>query len=176
MEGNFHFVKCEIRTHDCQIQRQTCWPLHYRVTELPRENFSWVIIVSCVIVSCSSNPGKTGNRSLFEGFSKFPPWMISHLLILDTTITILSPPTEFGPGHATSTSLIVKKEGCIIWGVKTWLMKGTVHSTSHCPMATLYWKSKTHSQFLDIWCIFDRQTTFHLEDCPKPMSFFVNPV
>ena len=47
---------------------------------------------------------------------------------------------------------------------------------SHCPMATLYWKSKTHSQFLDIWCIFDRQTAFHLEDCPKPMSFFVNPV
>ena len=47
--------------------------------------------------------------------------------------------------------------------------------TSHCPLATFYWKSKTHSQFLDIWCIFDWQTTFHLEDCPKLMSFFVNP-
>ena len=43
-------------------------------------------------------------------------------------------------------------------------------------MVALYWKWKIHSQFLDIWCIFDRQTTFHLEDCPKPMSFFVNPV
>ena len=28
----------------------------------------------------------------------------------------------------------------------------------------------------DVLTIFYRQTTFHLEDCPKPMSFFVNPV
>ena len=49
-------------------------------------------------------------------------------------------------------------------------------SNTHCPVTTLYWKSKTHSQFLDIWCIFARKTTFHLEDYPKPMSFFVNPV
>ncbi len=27
----------------------------------------------------------------------------------------------------------------------------------------------------DLRCILCRQTTFHLEDCPKPLSFFVNP-
>ena len=47
--------------------------------------------------------------------------MISHLLISDTTITILLPPTEFGPGHATSTSLIVKKEGCGVNEFQTFL-------------------------------------------------------
>ena len=47
---------------------------------------------------------------------------------------------------------------------------------SHCPTTTLYWKSKTGSQFLDIWSIFARQTTFHLENWPNQVSFFVNPV
>ena len=35
-------------------------------------------------------------------------------------------------------------------------------------------KIKIHSQFLDIYCIFGRQTTFHLEDCPNLLSFCVN--
>jgi len=50
----------------------------------------------------------------------------------------------------------------------------TNYHTSHCPTATLYRKSKTPSQLLDIRCIFVRQTTFHLEDCLKNISFFVN--
>ena len=37
-------------------------------------------------------------------------------------------------------------------------------------------KIKNTFPILDIWCIFDRQTTFHLENCQNPMSFFVNPV
>ncbi len=37
-------------------------------------------------------------------------------------------------------------------------------------------KSKTPSQFLDIWCMFVTQTTFHLEDCSKNKSLFVNPI
>ena len=41
---------------------------------------------------------------------------------------------------------------------------------SHCPIATLYWKSKMHSQFLDTWC------NFNFKDCTKLLSFFVNPV
>ena len=40
--------------------------------------------------------------------------MISVLLVLDTSIDKISPPIEFGHGQATSTSLVVKKEGCAV--------------------------------------------------------------
>ena len=39
-----------------------------------------------------------------------------------------------------------------------------------------YMKKIIRLQFFDMFTIFVRQTTFHLEDCPKPMSFFVNPI
>ena len=47
---------------------------------------------------------------------------------------------------------------------------------AHCVKWILNVKSKIPFLFLDIRCIFVRQTTFHLEDCPKPMSFFVNTI
>ena len=37
--------------------------------------------------------------------------MISHFISLDTSVGVLSHPNEFERGHATSTSLLVKKEG-----------------------------------------------------------------
>ena len=47
---------------------------------------------------------------------------------------------------------------------------------THCPMVPFISQIIIPLWFLDVWCIFVRQTTFHLEDCPKVMSFFVNPV
>ena len=40
--------------------------------------------------------------------------MISHFGSLDTSAAVLSHQSEFERGHATSTSLLVKKEGCLV--------------------------------------------------------------
>ena len=47
---------------------------------------------------------------------------------------------------------------------------------THCPVVALIYEKKIRLQFFDMFTIFVRQTTFHLEGCPKLMSLFVNPV
>ena len=90
-------------------------------------------------------------------------WRISHAAALYRFLQNMSPAVRllFCLMKKTSIVLVITNEAYVT---------GSSVGTHTVRWQFFYWKS--NSQFLALWCIFDGQTTFHLDDCPKPLSFF----